>query len=470
LAFYDARKFASRRKIVLPRANREAIIVFVSMEIMSANSSRFAHVAGLLCCIVVANASTAVATELVLQKVPPLTVEQVPAYPQNLARYHFGAQVEVLPESNPIASLQLSSNSEDKNVAEAALLCDDPTTGYALSNGTTTLLISLSKIENIDSVSFLNNGARGQVTIAVSSAKLPASSGQWRKVAQQDLSGDVVKAEIGPSDAKYVKLTFNVSQSGRIASLGVYSTPAISDFTAPRAGTTIPDQSENVRLVSYNLTDVHTKARALYVSSGTDLTKANSMIDEQPATAYSFAANDAAPAAVIDLGKEMSVRRISAIYSPRQGMIDFYVLQNLPAAQPDRASPKSLHLSESTVANMTPVGSVADNGTGRAAIDFPSVTGRYILVKWTPATTQDAPFAIAEIAAFSASANSGSLTMAANTMSSAGYESDGKDAKDVKDFKEAKEMPEEGPAEGPPPTLPDPPPFVFVPEIVPTSP
>jgi hypothetical protein len=456
------------QKIVLPRGGGGGIIVFVSMEIMSAHSSRFAHVAGLACCLLLANASGVLAAELVLQKVPPLTVEQVPNYPQNLARYHFGAQVEALPQRNAIAGLELSSNSEDLNTSEAALLCDDPTTGYALSSGKTTLLISLSKIENIDSVSFLNNGAKGEVTVAVSSAKLPASSAQWHKVATQELDSAVVKAEVGPSDAKYVRLTFDVTEPGRIASLGVYSTPAVSDFTAPRPRYMTPDEPANVALVSYNFADVHTKARALYVSSGTDLTKANSMIDEQPATVYSFAANDATPTAIIDLGKEMSVRRIAAIYSPRQGMIDFYVLQSLPTAQSERAAPKSLRLTQSMLADMKPVGSVADNGTGRAAIDFPSVTGRYIMVRWTPATSDDAAFAISEIAAFSASAKAGSLTVAENSI-----ESDGKDSKDVKDFgsgKEAKEMPEEGPAEGPPPTLPDPPGFVFVPEIVPTSP
>jgi hypothetical protein len=438
-------------------------MIFVSMEIMSAHSSRLAWVAGFACCLLLALASDVVARELVLQKVPPLTVEQVPAYPQNLARYHFGAQVEALPESNPMASLKLSSNSQDHNVAEAALLCDDPTTGYALSNGKTTLLISLSEIENVESISFLNNGAEGKVTVAVSSAKLPAGSVRWHQLAQQELNSSVVKAEIGPSDAKYLRLTFDITKPGRIASLGVYSTAAISDFTVPRAPNIMPNQPENVRLVSYNLTDVHTKARALYVSSGADPIKANSMIDEQPATVYSFAVNDPAPTAVIDLGREVSLRRICAIYSPRQGMIDFYVLRNLPVAQPDQALPKSLKLTDSTLAGMKPVGSVVDDGTGRAAIDFPSVTGRYIMVRWTPATSQDSAFAIAEIAAFSGSAQPGSLTMAANSIEP--------DGKDVKDFgKEAKEMPEEGPTEGPPPGLPDVPPFVFIPNIVPTSP
>jgi hypothetical protein len=166
----------------------------------------------------------------------------------------------------------------------------------------------------------------------------------------------------------------------------------------------------------------------------------------------------------------MSVRRISAIYSPRHGMIDFYVLQGLPVAQPDRGAPTSLQLSQRTLADLKPVGSVADDGTGRAAIDFPSVTGRYIMVKWTPATSEEGAFAIAEIAAFSSSAKEDSLTLAENSIVSDGKESDGKDVKDFDSGKEAKEMPEEGPAEGPPPSLPDPPPFVFVPEVVPTSP
>jgi hypothetical protein len=63
------------------------------------------------------------------------------------------------------------------------------------------------------------------------------------------------------------------------------------------------------------------------------------------------------------------------------------------------------------------------------------------------------------------SGNGSKGLIAANT----GY--DGKEAKDLGEGKEAKEMPGEGPpAEGPPPSLPDPPPFVFVPEIIPTSP
>ena len=437
------------------------------MEIMSAYSSRFGHVSGLICFLASLGVAGLSASDLVFQKVPPLTIEQSPAYPENLARYHFGAQVEAAPRSNPIASLQLSTNSEDNNVAEAALLCDDPTVGYALANGKTTLLVSLSKIENIDAVAFLNNGAKGEVAIATSSAKLPAESAQWHEVSRTEIASDFTQSKIGPSDAKYLRLTFDLTAPGRIAGFGVYSTPSAADFTMPRVRKVAAGASDSFGLINCNIADVHAKARALYVSSGEELSQANKMIDGQPATAYAFSADDRAPAAIIDLGRTATVNRISAIYSARTGMIDFYVLQSLPGVNGNRAAaPRNLRFSDAAFANLRPVGSVADKGTGRVAIDFPAVAGRYIMVRWTSAVQEDAGFSIAEVAAFSDSSSRGLI--AANISAT---ETDGKDAKDLGQGKDAKEMPEEGPpAEGPPPSLPDPPPFVFVPEIVPTSP
>lgn len=431
------------------------------MEIMSTRSSRFINICGLLSCFSI----TSVAADLNLQKVPPLTVEQAPAYPENLARYHFGAQVEAASQSNSVRNLQLSSQSEDRNTAAAALLCDDPTVGYALSSGTTTLLVSLSKIENIDSISFLNHGTKGDVTIATSNAKLSADSSQWHHLSRQNLTPNTVKAKVGPSEAKYVKLTFNINEPGRIAALGVYSNPTVAAFTMPRARkSNVQNRSDSLALISYNLTDVHAQARALYVSSGDDLKEANNMIDNQSATSYTFGVDDASPAAVIDLGKVTTLRRISAVYSPQQGKVDFYVLQSLPGTTQERA-PKSLRVDEAELANFQPVGSVAD-GSGRGAIDFPETTGRYIMLRWTPAAQSDGSFSVAEIAAFGGN-KSGSL-MAANTAggSERQIESDGKTMVEGKDFKDmGKEMPEEGPAEGPPPNLPDPPPFTFVPLI-----
>ena len=463
------------------------------MEIIGARASRFTRICTLSCCLFLGHTAGLMAAEIVLQKVPPLTVERSPAYPENVARYHLGAQVAAVPQSNPITNLRLSSKSEDHNVAEAALLCDDPTVGYALSDGATTLLISLSRIENLDNIAFLNSGVKGDVTIATSSTKLAADSPRWHKAVEQDLNPDVVTAKIGPSEAKYLKLTFNVTEAGRIAGLGVYSTPAVSDFTAPRSRKIIDDKSESFALISYNLSDVHAKARALYVSSGDDLKQANNMIDDQLATGYSFAANDPAPTAIIDLGRVTNLRRISALYLPRQGTVDFYVLQTLPGARATdsiqldasgqsagerskdvvnaESAPKTVRINDSVLADLKPVGSVVDDGTGRAAVDFPSTTGRYIMLKWTPAARQDTAFSVTEIAAFGAGQGQAAPSlMVANTTladSAQGF-SDGKDVKDFGDGKEAKEV--APPGEGPAQNLPDPPPFVFVPQIIPVSP
>ena len=188
------------------------------MEIMSANIFRFSRTGTFICCLVLAGALP------VLAQVPPSTVEQSPTYAQNVARFRLGARVEAFRQSNPISSLQLSSKLED-NIAQAALISDHPTVGYALPDGRTELVLSLSKIENIDIVSFLNNGATGTVTIATSNSRLAVGSAQWLQIAKQALTPKVTKIKVGPTEAKYVKFTFNVAKSGRIADLGVYSTP-----------------------------------------------------------------------------------------------------------------------------------------------------------------------------------------------------------------------------------------------------
>jgi len=124
------------------------------------------------------------------------------------------------------------------------------------------------------------------------------------------------------------------------------------------------------------------------------------------------------------------------------------------------------------VADLKPAGSVVDDGGGRAAIDFPETTGRYIMLKWNPKEQENTPFSVAEVATFGG--NQPTNLMAANIAgpSREGIASEGKAVEEgFKELRAGKEMPEEGPpAEGPPPNLPAPPPFTFVPEIVPVSP
>jgi len=221
-------------------------------------------------------------------------------------------------------------------------------------------------------------------------------------------------------------------------------------------------------LMNYN---VRTQARALYVSSGSDLSLANNMIDNKAATSFGFSPADNSPVTVIDLGKVSTVRRLSAIYSPRATSIDFYVLQSLPGVDGDN-SPNSLKLDEKTFAKLKAVGSAIDDGTqGRASVDFPATSGRYVMLRWIPAVHSDTSFTVAEVSAFSPSR--GNLLAANRDFSSARTTVDSKDVADSKDVSDSKDIPEEAPpappAEGPPPSLPNPPPFTFIPQLLPTS-
>ena len=427
---------------------------------------------GLLLTMVSAVPTLGLGADLVLKKAPPLTVQEAPAYPQNLARYHLGAAVTAMPQSVPLSKLQLSSRSEDQNTAEAALLCDDPTTGYRLSAGASTILISLANIENVESLSFQNEGAQGSFDVALSNADVPASSPEWRKAGAGQIAEGAVVTKIGPGDAKYVRLNFHATKAGRIAALGIFATPALSDFTMPRPSKmSFEEETADFALINFNFSEVHARARALYASSG-NLTQANNMLDDQPATAYQFAPGDASPTTVIDLGQERSLTRLSAVYAAQPGTVEFYVLRSVPQTSPNDSDvqkianlsqsadlPASIHISQESVNGLQPVGSVASTGEGRAAVNFSEITGRYIMLKWHPASLQREPFSIAQVAAFGPTGRTTSV----------GQVYDGKDGKDIFADKNVAQE-EAAPAVGPPPALPLVPPFTFIPEVPPTSP
>ncbi|MEY2564385.1 MAG: hypothetical protein QOH88_2578 [Verrucomicrobiota bacterium] len=249
----------------------------------------------------------------------------------------------------------------------------------------------------------------------------------------------------------------------------------VQQVAADRAQSHLGPQA-TFALVNYSLKN--SQARALYVSSGNDLKLANSMIDEQTATSFGFSAEDSSPTAVIDLGKLCTVRHLAAVYSARPGSIDFYVMKSLPGTSRDN-SPGTLKFDSNELANLKPVGSALDDGSqGRASVDFPATTGRYVMLRWVPASHADSSFTVAEVTA--SGPDQRNLIASSRNFSSNNTErtvvADSKDTADSKDMGDSKDVPEVGPgpeiappAEGPPPSLNPPPPFTFIPQLVPNS-
>ena len=222
------------------------------------------------------------------------------------------------------------------------------------------------------------------------------------------------------------------------------------------------------------------QGRALYVSSGADLKAANQITDQQAATAYTFDVNDAAPTAVVDLGKTRSVHKVSAVFGARKGTMAVYVLPTLPDSSAKTSVldlPTNLKLSADMVAALQPVAMIEDAGAqSNIDAEFPATTGRYVMVRWLPAVKDDAAFTLAEVAAFGGNQDDTTL---ASKKDARKYNDvgDSKQIVDSKDVADSKDIPSEGPpeeapppAEGPPPGLPPPPPFTFIPQIVPASP
>jgi hypothetical protein len=390
--------------------------------------------------------------ELVLQRVPPLTAAEAPRYPQNLAYLEFGARIESDPNADQ----------------SPALLAGDPTSLCSLGEGITTLLISLPQIENIDSVAFLNAGMNGSVAVATASAKLPADSPQWHDSRTHEVSNGLNTCRVGPIEAKYIRLILDVRTAGRVGNLGIYSAAPVSDFTVPRprkiaANKTIGDGAK------IDFADLHGQARIIFVSSGRDLRLANNMIDGQVGSTYAFATNDTTPATIIDLGRVVPIRRISTFSTSGTASANFYLFDTLPS---DNAvtPPAMLRIDPHLLTGFRTVGTGSDDGTGRVAVDFEETSARYVMVAWTPSGPTSS-FSVAEIAVLGPVTNS--TLLALNRVSERSDDKNVRDSKDVKDF--SKEIPGEGPeeeqppAEGPPPSLPRSPPFVFIPRVTPTS-
>ena len=97
-------------------------------------------------------------------------------------------------------------------------------------------MLSLSKIQNFDVISFVNQGTIGTVTIFTSNSKLAAASSQWHQIAKQDLTAKVTKINVGATEAKYIKFTFRVANSGKIAQLAVYSNAKLTIANTALAG------------------------------------------------------------------------------------------------------------------------------------------------------------------------------------------------------------------------------------------
>src|SRR6266404_3195856 len=309
---------------------------------------------------------------------------------KNLARMNCGATINLRgPGGRTIAST-------DKNSNATALLLDDDTLSYPLSEGDITMVISFPRTSALDRVTFVNeNGsAQGEMKVSVSNYRLPAQSPRWNEVnGSTSFTGKrLFDLSLLGTEARYVKLSFHVTRGGSIAALGLYGGQSLQKFAARQRGVIRVTNSVATRrledMLNFNFANLYARARIVFVSSGME-EYAKRMIDDNVVTAFEFRPADPHPTVIVELADRERLHRVSAVYKMAKGRLDVFLLQDLGTDPGELSGAKS-------------VASVTDtDGDGKAALDFDTQGARYVALRWTPADNS-APhsFEVAEVSAF----------------------------------------------------------------------
>lgn len=320
-------------------------------------------------------------------------------YPMDLARGSVGARIQV---RAPKASAD--QNDDRENRSAQALISDDASLGYPLAPGVTSLLVTLPKIEVLSRFNFISYEAGGEVSVSASSVKLPFESPDWRPIAKARAfnSQQVVGCPLGSIEARYLKLDFNTQTPGRIASLGLFGLPKISNFkvqpmTFNYAASGGVGQLQ-ARSVFFDYANLYTGAHVVAVSRGGALDQAQTMIDGNPETSYAFDPADPSPTMVVDLGARRTLNRVSCVYEAAPGKLDVYLVDNPTAAAAgfQRVNLNYVGAPEPGEAAETPgrvrprrqalmsVDTALEPGIGSSSADLSGQTGRFLIAEFHP--------------------------------------------------------------------------------------
>lgn len=311
---------------------------------------------------------------------------------KNLARMNCGAKIDCI---TPDGRLVAVSNTGEKDSGAAALIMDDDTLSCPLQEGETTFIISFPKTSLLDRFTFINEnaGVQGEMKIAVSNYRLPANSPKWTDVSGKTAftSKRLFNLSMVGVEARYVKLSFQVTKGGQIAALGLFGGVSLEKYANRQHSVTRVANSLPTRrvedMLNFNFANLYAKARVVFVSSGAPVS-ARSMIDDDTMTAFHFASVDPHPTVIVELATTERLNRVSALYKMQTGRLDLYLLNELAENPGDLTG--AIHIS-----------SVTDrDAQGKAAVNFDPQGARFVVLRWTPAEKEPREFEIAEINAF----------------------------------------------------------------------
>jgi len=317
-------------------------------------------------------------------------VDDVSNPAKNLARMNCGATIDLIGADGRAVVVA------NKESSASALLFDDDTLTYPLSEGDTTFIVSFPRTSALDRFTFVNENAAatGEIKLAVSNYRLSANSSKWIEVnGGSSFTGKrLFDLSLRGTEARYVKISFQVSRAGLIAGLGLYGEQSLQKFAARQRGAIRVTNSAATRrledMLNFNFANLYARARIVFISSG-QKEYAKRMIDDDVITSFQFAPADPHPTVIVELAEHERLHRVSAVYKMEKGRLDVFLLENLGTNPGD-------------LSGKTPIASVTDSdGGGKAALDFDPSGARYVALRWTPAdASAGRAFEVAEVSAF----------------------------------------------------------------------
>ncbi len=333
--------------------------------------------------------------------------------PIDLARGSLGARLQVRAPKDG----QAAAPSNDSNRSAQGLISDDASLSYPLASGTTSMIVSLRKIDVLSRLNFINYGTEGKLVISASSVKLPFDSADWRPIAKgEKFAGNlVVGCDLGSLEARYLKIDFVTQTPGRISGLGVFGLPTIDSLDPHPASVYTVTANTGVNTtagsqggdVYFDFANLNTGAKVVSVSHGGDIGRAQTMLDGNVETSYTFDPTDPAPTVVVDLSVRRALNSLSCLYEAPAGRLDFYLVDNPHAAEFSRGAtlgyigePSAQPVSDAGASDyrrekladrkaLCSVNTTGQPGVSRASADIAGASGRFLVAEFHPIATTE---------------------------------------------------------------------------------
>ncbi len=350
----------------------------------------------------------------VLKKTPELNEIKRATYPLNLARINLGAHIKSDRPTELTQKIVDDEKDESRSNTGMTLISDDQSISTPLPSGKTSYIISLPQTYPLDLFNFQNYKCAGKFSVFLSKNDLDFNSPDWHPAGQviTFAKDQVYESHFTMADARYVKVTFDVSIPGEIRAFGLFGTA--KNYGLRGKPEVVDAQQPVEQIVNYSYSALYTaKSSVAYVSSsgpGSKLSDANYIIDNNISTSYSFAPNDPHPCLILDLSSTTPLRRVSGTFTSPPGDLNIYLLYRLPGndssdvagllpfgspsgtsrlpifvAQIRLSAPPSLTIPPSFFDKTKPYRTIEmPGGVRRMAVNFDMTPVRYIMFRFIP--------------------------------------------------------------------------------------